>query len=266
MFGFGLACLVLGIAVARLGTLIAGAHPEFGRAWLPTIAAGWAVSVGWAGLYAAAIWRFPGRRWVQWIGYAHAFATIVLTAPFFRPAGFPRSQGTGYSFTTRLPQGSPPPLLDRLVLGAMAFAAAGISLAVLAVLFNRPLSRLESRRLSTWAAASSVLHVRARLREAGLAGYGPWCQGELRLAPGSVTWSMSRGGATVDLTGARLLTARFQARARGGRARTVLVLAAAGRFEVGVRPELLQEFVTLADHFQPWRDPDAPPVDRGPAS
>jgi hypothetical protein len=35
--------------------LMAGAHPEFGRAWLPTISAGWAVSVGWAGLYAAAI-------------------------------------------------------------------------------------------------------------------------------------------------------------------------------------------------------------------
>lgn len=261
VFGFGFACLILGVAVARLVTLMAGAHPEFGRAWLPTIAAGCAVSAGWAGLYAAAIWRFPGRRWVQWIGYAYAFATIVLMAPFF-----PRIQGTGYSFTTRLPQGSPPPLLDRLMLGAMAFAAAGITMAVLAVLFHRPLSRLESRRLSTWAAASSVLHVRARLREAGPAGHGPWRQGELRLAPGSVTWSMSRGGATVDLTSARLLTARFQARARSGRARTALVLAAAGRFEVGVRPELLQEFITLADHFQPWRDQDAQPVDREPAS
>jgi hypothetical protein len=152
------------------------------------------------------------------------------------------------------------------MLGAMAFAAAGITVVVLAVVFNRPLSRLESRRLSAWAAASSVLNVRARLREVGPAGHGPWRQGELRLAPGSVTWSMSRGRATVDLTGARLLTAAFQARARGGRARTVLVLAAAGRFEVGVRPELLQEFITLADHFQPWQDQDAQPVDRGPAS
>jgi hypothetical protein len=260
-FVFGFACLVLGAMVARLVTLMAGAHPEFGRVWLPTIAAGCAVSVGWAGLYAAGIWRFPGRRWVQWIGYAYAFATIVLMAPFF-----PRALGTGYSFTTRLPERSPPPVLDRLMLGAMAFAAAGITMAVLAIAFNRPLSRLESRRLSTWAAASSVLHVRARLREVGPAGHGPWRLGELRLVPGSVTWSMSRGRATVDLTGGRLLTAGFEARARGGRARTVLVLAGAGRFEVGVRPELLQEFITLADHFQPWRDQNAQPVDRGPAS
>ena len=261
VFLFGFVCLVLGVVIARLVTLMDLVHPEFGRAWLPMISAGCAVSVGWAWLYAAAIWRFPGRRRVQWIGYAYAFATIALTAPFF-----PRTLAAGYSFTTRLPEGSPPPLLDRLMLGAMAFAAAGITITVLAVLFGRPLARLESRRLSSWAAASSVLHVQARLREFGPAGPGPWRQGELRLAPGSVTWSMSRSQASVDLTGARFLTAGSQARARVGRARTVLVVAAAGRFEVGVRPELLQEFITLADHFRPWRDQDPETVDRGPAS
>lgn len=258
VFGLGLSCLVLCVVIARLVTLMAGVHPEFGRAWLPAVSAGCAVSVGWAGLYAAAIWRFPGRRWVQWIGYADVFATIGLMAPFF-----PRVLGTGYSFTTRLPEGSPPPPLDRLMLGALAFAAAGITIAVLAVVLYRPLSRLESRRLSAWAAESSVLQVRARLREVGPAGHGPWRMGELRLAPGSVTWSTSRGRAAVDLTGARLLTARSRTLAR---TRNVLVLAAAGRFEVGVRPELLQEFITMADHFQPWRDQDAQPVDRESAT
>jgi len=258
VFGLGLACLVLGVVIARLVALMAGAHAEFGRAWVPAISAGCAVSGGWAGLYAAAIWRFPGRRWVQWIGYAYAFATIAAVAPFF-----PRTGGAGYSFSTRLPGGSPPPPLDRLMLGALAFAAAGITIAVQAIVLYRPLSRLESRRLSAWAATSSVLQVRARLREVGPAGHGPWRLGELRLAPGSVTWSMSRGRETVDLTGARLLTARSRARAR---ARNVLVLAAAGRFEVGVRPELLQQFITMADHFQPWRDQDAQPADRRPAS
>jgi hypothetical protein len=162
-------CPVLGVVVARLVILMAGAHSEFGRAWLPMNAAGCAVSVGWAGLYVGAIWRCPGMRRAQWIGYAYAFATIILTAPFF-----PRIPGTGYTFTGRFHRGSAPPLLDRLMLGAMAFAAAGIAIAVLAVLFNRPLSRLESRRLATWAGASSVLRVRARLREVGPAGPGPW--------------------------------------------------------------------------------------------
>ena len=257
---FGLVCSVLGAMVARLVILMAGAHSEFGRAWLPTIAAGCAVSAGWAGLYAGAIWRFPGMRRAQWIGYAYAFGTIILTTPFF-----PRIPGMGYTFTNRFHRGSSSPLLDRLSLGAMAFAAAGITIAVLVVLFNRPLSRLESRQLATWAAASSVLHVRARLREVGPAGPGPWRWGELRLAPGSVTWAMSRSGARVDLTGARLMTAGFQSGVRVSRARAVPVLAAAGRFEVGVRPELLQEYITLADHFRPWRDQGAETVDRGSA-
>ncbi len=260
---FGLVYLILGVIVARLVILMAGAHPEFGRAWLPTIAEGCAAAVSWAGLYAAAIWRYPGRRWVQWIGYAYAFATVVLMAPFF-----PRTPGAGFSFASRLRRGSPPPVLDWLALRALAFAATGFTIAVLVVVLNRPLSRLESRRLATWngADSSSVLHVGARLREVGPSGPGPWRPGELRLAPGSVTWSMSRGRASVDLTGARLLTAGFQPRARLGRARTALVLAAAGRFEVGVRPELLQEFITLADHFRPWRDKDTETIDRGPAS
>jgi len=260
VFVFALACLVLGVMVARLVILMAEVHPEFGRAWLPAIGAGCAVSVGWAGLYAAAIWFCPGRRWAQWIGYGYAFAAIVLMAPFF-----PRSPGTGYSFTSRLPRGSSPPLLDWLMLGAMAFAAAGMTMAVLALLFSGPLSRLEGRRLATRAAASSVLHVWARLREVGPAGPGPWRQGELRLAPGSVTWSMSRGRARVDLTGATRVTAASRARARVGRPRAVLVRTAAGRFEVGVRPELFQEFVTLADQFRPRRAQDTETVDRGPA-
>jgi hypothetical protein len=259
---FGLACLVLGVMVARLVMLMTAAHSEYGRAWLPPTAAGCAVSVGWAGLYAAAIWRCPGSRRADWIGYGYAFATIVVMAPFF-----PRSPGTGYSFTRRLPRGSSPPLLDWVMLAAMAFAAAGLTMAALVVVFIRPLSRLASSHPAAWggANASSVLRVRARLREVGPAGPGRWRLGELRLAAGSVTWSMSRGRATVDLTGARPMTAGFRTAARVGRTRTVLVLAPAGRFEVGVRPELFQEFITLADRFRPWRGQGTETVDRGPA-
>jgi len=247
-------CLILGVLVARLVILMAAARPEFGRAWLPAIATGCTVSVGWAGLWAAAIWRYRGRRWVQWIGYAFAFATVVLMAPFF-----PRSPGTGFSFTSKLHRGSPPPPLDWLMLRAMAFAATGITISALAVLLHRPLSRLDGRIAANVSSdASSVLHVRARLRDVGPDGPGRWRGGELRLAPGSVTWSMSRGRALVDLTGATLVAAGFQPRTRG-RARKVLVRVPAGLFELGVQPEVMQEFITLADHFQPWRAQDTEP-------
>lgn len=255
VFIAGVVCLILGVLVARLVILMAEARPEFGRAWLPAIATGCAVSVSWAGLWAAAIWRYRDRRWVQWIGYAYAFATVVLMAPFF-----PRSPGTGFSFTSKLHRGSPPPLVDWLMLRAMAFVATGITITALAVLLHRPLSRLDSRIAADASSdVSSVLHVQARLRDVGPDGPGPWRRGELRLAPGSVTWSMSRGRALVDLTGARLEAAGFPPRTRGGRVRRVLVRAPAGLFELGVQPEVMQEFLMLADHFQPWRAQDTEP-------
>jgi len=133
-------------------------------------------------------------------------------------------------------------------------------MAALAVLLQRPLSRLHSGRAARVGSdASSALQVRAQLREIGPDGPGPWRQGELRLAPGSVTWSMSRGRALVDLTGAAIMAAGFRRRTRCGGARRVLVRAPAGRFELGVRPELMQEFLTLANHFHPWRAQDTEP-------
>jgi hypothetical protein len=169
VFLVGFVCLILAVMVARLLILMAEAHSAFDRAWLPTVAAGCAVAVGWAELYAAAIWRYPGQRWVQWIGYAYAFATVALMAPFF-----PRIPGVRFSFTSRLHRGSSPPLLDSLTLGAMAFVAAGITIAALAVLLNRPLPLLAAWQLATrgGADASSMLHVRARLREVGRPGPG----------------------------------------------------------------------------------------------
>jgi hypothetical protein len=146
------------------------------------------------------------------------------------------------------------------MLRVMAFVATGITITALAVLLHRPLSRLDSRMAANVSSdASSVLHVRARLRDVGPDGPGPWRSGELRLAPGSLTWSMSRGRALVDLTGATLVAAGFQPRTRNGRVRKVLVRVPAGTFELDVQPEVMEEFITLADHFQPWRAQDTEP-------
>jgi hypothetical protein len=230
--------VVSSVTAGLLAKWLLKLRPAFGGQWLPVTAAGILLAIAMLAL--CVLFRVR-RRWPGWLATADAVATVAAGI------GFVHAE---LSRASRIL----PPLHHPLLLGVLAFTAAGFAafavwllpIPVFPLLIDLGRSRYGSLRHR--AATRRYLEGFAvRAREIGAERAGEWRCGSLRTISGRLAW-VDDGGEVTDLSAAMIIDdprslPPWARSATYSYAPTVRLQTQTGLSELEIAPDLYQQFL-----------------------